>query len=46
VEWKVELLEWSGVPKKGLVESGQSMQTLRSLTEVWIRMLHLLTVPG
>ena len=32
VEWKAELLEESGVQRKGLVEQGQSMQGLRSST--------------
>jgi len=46
VKRKVELLEESGVLRKGLVEQGQSMQRSRSSTGVWIRMLRLPTAPG
>ena len=31
-EWKAELLEESGVPRKGLVEQGQSVQGSQSST--------------
>jgi len=33
VEWRVELLEGSGVPRKGLVEQGQSVQGSWSSSE-------------
>ena len=46
VEWKVKLLEESGVQRKGLVEQGQSVQGSWSSTRAWIGTLHLLTVPG
>jgi len=46
VEWKVELLEESGVPRKGLVEQGQSVQGSQLSTGAWIGMLHLLITPG
>jgi len=45
-EWKAELLEKSGVQRKGLVEQGQGMQGSRLSTGVWIGMLHLPTAPG
>jgi len=45
-EQRVELLEESRVPRKGLVEQGQGVQGSRSLTGVWIGMLRLLTAPG
>jgi len=45
-EWRAELLEGSGVPRKGLVEQGRSMQGSQSSTGAWIRTLHLPTVPG
>jgi len=46
VEWGVELLEGSGVPRKGLVEQGRSVQGSRSSTGAWIGMLRLPTAPG
>jgi len=46
VEWKVELLEESEVPRKGLVEQEQSVQGSQSSTGAWIGMLHLLTTSG
>ena len=45
-EWRAELLEGSGVPRKGLVEQGQSVQGSRPSTRAWIRTLRLPTVPG
>ena len=45
-ERKAELLEESGVQKKGLVGQGQSVQELWSSTGAWIRTLHLPTVAG
>ena len=45
-EWKAELLEESRVPRKGLVEQGQSVQGLQSSTGAWIGMLCLPTAPG
>jgi len=45
-EQKVELLEESGVQRKGLVEQGRSIQGSRSLTRAWIGTLHLPTASG
>ena len=45
-EWRAELLEGSGVPRKGLVERGWSVQGSQSSTGVWIGTLHLPTAPG
>jgi len=45
-EQKVELLEESGVQRKGLVEQGQTKQRSWSSTGVWIGMLYLPTVSG
>jgi len=46
VERKAELLEKSGVQRKGLVEQGWSIQRSRLSTGAWIRTLHLLIAPG
>ena len=46
VEQKVELLEESGVQRKGLVKQGWSVQGSRSLTRAWIGTLHLPTTPS
>jgi len=45
-ERKAELLEESGVQRKGLVEQGWSVQGSQSSTGAWIGMLHLPTAPG
>ena len=45
-EWRAELPEGSRVPRKGLVEQGQSVQGLRSSTRVWIGIFYLPTVPS
>ena len=45
-EWRAELLERSGVLRKGLVEQGRSVQGSRSLTGAWIGTLRLPTTPG
>ena len=45
-EQKAELLEKSGVHRKGLVEQGRSVQGSRSSTRAWIGTLYLPTVPG
>ena len=46
MERKAELLEESGVPRKGLVKQGQSVQRSRSSTRAWIGTLRLPTAPG
>ena len=46
VERKAELLEESGVQKKGLVEQEQSVQGSRLSTGAWIGTLHLPTASG
>ena len=45
-EQKAELLEESGVQRKGLVEQGRSVQGSRSSTRAWIGTLHLPTADG
>ena len=45
-ERRAKLLEESGVPRKGLVEQGWSVQGSQSLTGAWIGMLRLPTAPG
>ena len=45
-EWKTELLEESGVQRKGLVEQRQSEWGSRLSTRVWIGIFHLPTASG
>jgi len=45
-ERRAELLEESGVLRKGLVKQEQSMQGSWLSTRAWIGMLHLPTMPG
>ena len=42
----VELSEGNGVPRKRLIEEGQSVWGSRSLNGAWIRRLHSPTVPS